>query len=514
MVAAGIFLTKITGLVRERVFAHFFGSSEVADAFRAALRIPNFLQNLFGEGVLSASFIPVYARLRAENRHEEASQVAEAVFALLALTTSILVALGVVFTPALIAIIAPGFHGETRTLTIQLVRILFPGVGLLVFSAWCLGVLNSHRKFFLSYTAPVLWNAAIIASFYLPGAGRSEAHRAVVVAWGTVFGCALQFIIQLPVVLKFLWPMSLHLHVGEHVRSVVRSFGPVFVARGVVQISAYVDQWLASFLPTGAVAALGYALTINQLPVSLFGMSVSAAELPAMSSALGSAEQIAVAVRERLARGLQQISFFVVPSVIAFLLLGDVVVATLYRSGAFKEHDVFYVWIVLAGSAVGLLASTSGRLYSSAFYALRDTKTPLRFAIMRVALTLGLGYLFALPLPRLLHIEARWGVAGLTLSAGIAGWLEFALLRRSLHHRIGRVDYSASRLLKLYGAAVIAAGIAIVAYQYGLRFVHIFTRPLLRGAVELSIFGAAYLAITAALGVSNFDAVMRVLRRR
>jgi putative peptidoglycan lipid II flippase len=281
-----------------------------------------------------------------------------------------------------------------------------------------------------------------------------------------------------------------------------------------VQISAYIDGMLASLLPVGAVAALGYAQTLNQLPVSLFGMSVSAAELPAMSSALGTTDQIAQTVRERLARGLEQISYFVVPSVVAFLLLGNVVVATLYRSGAFNQSDVIYVWAVLAGSAVGLLASTSGRLYSSAFYALRDTKTPLRFATIRVALTLILGYLCALPLPRLLHIDQKWGVAGLTLSAGISGWVEFALLRRALHDRTGRVAYPVARLLKLYAAAVAAALVAIVTYRYGLSAAHFFTRPIVRGIVELGIYGTLYVAITQAMGISSLDRLIQRLRRR
>src|SRR5690348_844937 len=153
LVAAGIFLSRIFGLVRESFFAHYFGLAPAADAFRAAMRIPNFLQNLFGEGVLSASFIPVYAKLVAQGEEEESGRVAGAVFSLLALVTSVLVLSGVLATPYLIDAIAPGFKGETRLLTIQLVRILFPGVGLLVLSAWCLGILNSHRRFFLSYAS-------------------------------------------------------------------------------------------------------------------------------------------------------------------------------------------------------------------------------------------------------------------------------------------------------------------------------------------------------------------------
>jgi putative peptidoglycan lipid II flippase len=510
-VALGIFLSRIAGLVRDRVFAHYFGNSDAADAFRAAFRIPNFLQNLFGEGVLSASFIPVYARLNAEKRHDEASEVAEATFVFLFLITSVLVVAGVFASPWLIDAIAPGFSGDKRLLTIRLVEILFPGAGLLVFSAWCLGILNSHRRFLLSYTAPILWNAAIIAAFLWKGGQQAQPRLAVTVAIGSVAGSALQFLVQLPAVLRFLRPLHLPRRLGsEHVRTVVKNFFPVFVSRGVVQISAYIDALLASFLPTGAVAALGYAQTLFSLPVSLFGMSVSAAELPAMSSALGTTEEIAGALRQRLSNGLQQIAFFVVPSAAAFLFLGNVVVATIYRSGQFTARDVSWVWGVLAGSAVGLLASTSGRLYSSAFYALRDTRTPLKFAVIRVLLTLALGYFCALPLPPMLGIDRRWGVAGLTLSAGIAGWIEFVLLRKALHQRIGVVPYSTSNLLKMWIAAVLAsaAGVGIELAVRG-------RSPLLVGPCVLVPYGAIYLALAQWMGLGMMESAWRrVLSRR
>jgi putative peptidoglycan lipid II flippase len=506
-VASGILLSRLVGLVRERVFAHYFGTSGAADAFRSAFRIPNFLQNLFGEGVLSASFIPVYARLKAEGRHEEASKVAEAIFALLFLITSVLVVAGVFATPWLIDLIAPGFHGDVRLLTIHLVQIFFPGAALLVLSAWCLGILNSHRRFFLSYAAPVLWNVAIIGAFLWQGGRQNEAQLAVVVAFGSVIGSALQFLVQLPTVIKYLWPLRIHVGFGsEHVRTVSRNFFPVFTSRGVVQISAYIDSMLASWLPMGAVAALGYAQTLNSLPVSLFGMAISAAELPAMSSALGTPEEVATVLRRRLAAGLEKIAFFVVPSAVAFVILGDVIVATLYRSGRFQADQVTFVWGVLAGSGVGLLASTSGRLYSSAFYALRNTRTPLKFALVRVALTLGLGYLFALPLPRLLGIDRHWGVAGLTLSAGIAGWVEFALLRRGLHARIGTVPYSVPRVMRLW---VVAIGAAVAAYA--LKRVLPFHRPLLVGPAVLGAYGAIYLGLTWWMGISTIEGVLRRL---
>ena len=494
LVAAGIFASRVAGLIRDRVFAHYFGLSYAADAFKAALRIPNVLQNLFGEGVLSASFIPVYANLLAHKDEEEARRTAGAVAALLALSTSILVLAGVVATPYLIDAIAPGFHGETRALTIRIVRILFPGVGLLVLSAWCLGILNSHRRFLLSYMAPVIWNAAMVATMWGWGGRYGENSLAVILAWGSVAGSALQVGVQLPLVFRLLGGLRLSLgRQSQNVKTVVRNFFPVFVSRGVVQISAYVDTFLASWLPTSAVSALSNAQTLYLLPVSLFGMSVSAAELPQMSGAIGSDSEVADALRGRLNSGLRQIAFFVVPSVAAFLILGDVIVGAIYRTGRFTPADVTYVWGILAGSTVGLLASTLGRLYSSTYYALRDTRTPLYFAILRVALTTILGYICAIPLPRALGIEQRWGVAGLTISAGIASWIEFTLLRHTLNQRIGKTGLPKDYLAKLWLAALVAAGAGWEIHHWVGHRSPILIAVLVLGPYGFAYFGAGWL---------------------
>jgi putative peptidoglycan lipid II flippase len=503
-------LSRVAGLIRDRVFAHYFGNSDAADVFKAAFRIPNFLQNMFGEGVLSASFIPVYASLLARGDKEEARKTAGAVAALLTLSTSILVLLGVLTAPWLIDAIAPGFHGEKRELTILLVRILFPGAGLLVASAWCLGVLNSHRKFFLSYTAPVLWNIAMIAGMLAFGAGRAQNSLVIITAWASVVGSALQVLVQLPMVFKLLDGLKLSLsHQAEHVRVVIRNFFPVFISRGVVQISAYIDAFLASWLPTGAVSALAYAQTLYTLPVSLFGMSVSAAELPVMSGALGAADEVAGILRTRMNSGLRQITFLVVPSVVGFLALGDVIIAAIYQSGRFTHNDVIYVWGILAGSTVGLLASTLGRLYSSGYYALRDTRTPLRFAIVRVLLTTLLGYLAALPLPRLLGIEPRWGVAGLTISAGIASWVEFTLLQRGIRRRIGQVGVPFAFLAQVWVAALIAAAAArgtLIAIGH--------RGPILLAVIVLSVYGILFFGVSTLWKLPEAQSMLGMLRRR
>jgi putative peptidoglycan lipid II flippase len=509
LVGAGILISRIIGLVRQRVFAHYFGTSAAGDAFSAAFRIPNFLQNIFGEGALSASFIPVYAKLLAHDEEEEAAHVANAVLGILALVVSLIVLAGVLTTPYIISAIAPGFKGETRELTIRLVRILFPGAGLLVLSAWCLGVLNSHHRFFISYTAPVAWNLAMIASLVIFGRKMGQFPLAEYVAWGSVLGSALQFGVQLPTVFQLVRRLRPVIDLASaHVMTVIRNFFPVFMSRGVVQISAFVDAVLASFLPEGSVVALTYAQSLYTLPVSLFGMSVSAAELPAMSRAIGNTEQVAEVLRQRLEDGLQRIAFFIVPSSMAFLALGDVIAAVLYQTGQFKHDASIFVWGILAGSTVGLLASTLGRLYSSTYYALHDTRTPLRYAIIRVALTTVLGYLFALPLPVALGINPKWGVAGLTASAGIAGWIEFALLRRTLNRRIGKTGLAGSYVLKLWLAALVAAGIG-----WGLRLLVGNLNPIPLAAIVLGGYGVSYFAITSALRISaSQDVIGRLFR--
>ncbi len=497
MVGAGILISRIIGVVRQRVFAHYLGTSDAAGAFSAAFRIPNFLQNVFGEGALSASFIPVYAKLLAGHDEKEASRVANAVLTLLVLVTSVIVLIGVLTTPYFVDLFAYSFNPETRALTIRLVQILFPGAGLLVLSAWCLGVLNSHRRFFLSYIAPVAWNLAIITTLILFGGGEDQARLVVMVAWGSVVGSVLQIAVQLPTVLKVLRSFGPVLDTADvNVRKVLTSFIPVFVSRGVVQISAFVDAMLAGLISSQAVAALTYAQSLYTLPVSLFGMSVSAAELPAMSGTLGTADEIAVKLRHRLDAGLQRISFFIVPSAMAMFVFGDVMTGALYQTGEFKYSDSVYVWGILAGSTIGLLASTQGRLYSSTYYALHDTRTPLWYASLRVLLGMMLGYVGAIILPPALGLDAKWGVAGLTTASGIAGWIEYLLLRRSLNSRIGSTGVRAGYLFKLWGAAAFAAAVG-----FGLKLLLVPMHPLPLAILVLGTYGVLYFMIGAGLGV-------------
>lgn len=534
-VAAGIFLSRIAGLVRERAIAHYLGQTAATDAFRAALRIPNFLQNLLGEGVLSASFIPVYARLLAEGRIEEASRVARAIGTLLGLVASTLALVGIIAARPLVHTLIPGSEPAIRELTVQLVQIMFPGVVLLVMSAWCLGVLNSHRRFFLSYVSPVLWNAALIATAILAGrryAGHDD-EIAVWLGWGAVIGSAAQFLVQLPTVIALLrggLRPSLAVR-DDGVRATLRAFVPVLFGRGSVQISAYIDQALASYLGKGIVSAMANAQVLYTLPVSLFGMAVSAAELPEMSSATGGEAARAEHLQNRLGSALRRVTFLVVPSAIAFVTIGGSIVALLFQTGKFTAHDTQVVWIILCGSAIGLVPSTLGRLLASGFYALGDPKPPLRAALVRVGVNATLGFLIALPLRDALGYSGIWGAVadavaqrppetgyvgawfafGLMAGSGVAAWIEFALLRRWLANRIGAVPIPTKLLLGTLAAALLAGG---AAYGTSRLATHLGVYGWLSAAAAIGVFGVLYLGISAVAQVPEANAFTRRLLRR
>jgi putative peptidoglycan lipid II flippase len=514
-VAAGIFLSRIAGLVRERVIAHYLGLSPAAGAFRAALRIPNLLQNLFGEGVLSASFIPVYARLLAEGRDEEASRVARVIGTLLALVASAIALAGVFAADPLVGVLAGGFDDSTRALTVRLVQILFPGTALLVMSAWCLGVLNSHRRFFLSYVSPVLWNSALIAAAVLAGRRLSghEDDIAVWLAWGAVIGSAAQFLVQLPTVIRLLRGLAPSLDTRhDGVRATLRAFVPVVIGRGSVQISAFIDQVLSSSLGASLVAAIANAQTLYLLPISLFGMAISAAELPEMAGTTGDDAARTRQLQGRLARSLRRVVFLVVPSAVAFVAIGGPIIALLFETGRFRAHDTVIVWIVLAGSALGLAASAQSRLLSSAFYALGEPKPPLRAALVRVAINGVLGWLVVMPVRELAGYDVRWAAFGLTATASLAAWIEYGLLRRGLAARIGGVPSPLRLGLGALGAAALAGGLALGAAQLARE---LGAHGWLTGAVAIPIFGAVYLGVMIRAGVPEATGIARrVLRRR
>lgn len=486
LVAAGILLSRIAGLVREVAISAYLGVGATADVFKAALRIPNLLQNLLGEGVLSASFIPVYSRLLEEDR-EAANRLAGKILGLLMAVMAAVVAIGILFAGPLTLLITPGFSGEQLELATTLLRIMFPGIAFLVLSAYCTGILNSHRQFFLSYVSPVMWNATQIAFVVAAGVyGATQVGIAHALAWGVFIGAVLEVAIQVPSVRRLTKGARLSLDAqSPDVRDVVKRFVPVVIGRGVIQLLIYVELFLASLLAVGGVSALTYGQVLYLLPISLFGMAVAAAELPELAR-LGRAG--ARAIRHRLDVGMERITFYVSITVALYVFAGDVIVGLLLQRGEFTAADTQLVWYVVAAFALGLLGTTRSRLLQNGLYALDRPKLVARIAVFRVALAAVLGALLMFPLDRYAIVDGtvtkvgsialrplpdalrameggppRLGVVGLALGAALSSWVEYRLLRSALQWRIGPLPPMgpASRwcLIAATGCGVLAAGL-------------------------------------------------------
>ena len=458
-VAAGILVSRVFGFGREIVFAHFFGNGALADSWRAALRIPNVIQNLLGEGTLSASFIPVYVRLLQEGREEEAGRAAGAVLGLLAVAAGVLAALGSWAAPLLAKVVATGFAGDERVnVLVALLRLLFPMAGVLVVSAWALGILNSHRRFFVAYVAPALWNLSMIVTLLAAAAkGFLGVNLILALAWAALAGGGLQLLFQLPYLVPFLRHVVPSLSIRlTGVREVVANFLPVVAARGAVNLSALLDTNLASRLTTGAVGVMGYAQTLYLLPISLFSLSVAAAELPELARDRAAGLR---AVRNRAERAVGTVLFWLIPITAGYIVFREEVMSIYRTGGAFGETDAVVSGLVLAAYAIGLPASGTSRVLSAAYYALGDTRTPARIAYMRIIVSAATGVSLMFPLDRYIVGDLGLGAAGLGVGASVGAWLEVSLLKRGLGRRLSELSFGGRRVA-LY---LLAAGVAVAA---------------------------------------------------
>ena len=533
MVALGIAASRLAGLGRETVASRLLGNTAAGDAFAVAMRIPNMLQNLLGEGVLSASFVPTYSRLLDESAQEQSDRtdpgrVAGAVAAALMAVVGLSVALIVTLARPITFVLAPGLTSDRFELAVSLVRITALGTGFAVLSAWCLGVLNSHRRFFVSYAAPVLWNAvqvgalivAWVLAFDLDGVARA-------LAWGVAGGGLAQLLVQLPLTLRLARGLRLRWMRGHPgLREIRRRFGPAVLGRGVVQVSAYVDLMLASLLATGAMAALYRGQILYMLPVSLFAMSVAAAELPEMSRQAD--DPAALAARYRPA--LHKVAFWMLLAAALYLAAGDLVVGLLFQGGVFSEADTVLVWFVVGGYALGLPATGLSRVLQNVCYAKGDTSGPARIATVRVVVAAAVGMVVMFPLDRVMvdsdgllsttgalglawalpEVErslgdaVRLGAVGLALGSAVAAWTEIVLLAR----RLGAGDAVRSAL----GAPATAAAVAFAATA-ALKFL-IGGWPLLLSApIAASFAVGVYTVVAYRQGVAESRLLLRPARR-
>lgn len=483
-VAAGIAVSRVSGLVREALVRGRLDVGPAGDAYTAALRVPNLIQNLLGEGVLSASFIPVYSGL-VDDDEREAARLANTMFAFLLIVTTPIVVLGVLAAGPITRGLAFGLDDDRLDLTTDLVRIMTPGIGVLVLSAWSLGVLNSHRNFFVPYAAPVVWNVTQIAVVLAGGTGLIGRDLAVRVAWAVTAGAVLQLLFQLPALRRA------NAHLGRagisfrspHFGDTLRRLGPVILGRGSAQVSAFIDLGLATLLATGALAALGVAQVLHLLPISLFAMSIAAAELPEMSRE----RHDRAAITRRLADAVETVSFFMAFTTIAYLIAGRRIIGSIFSlvpGSRLGDDELLLVGVVVGAYSLGLLALGASRVMQNTFYALGDATTPARIAIIRYVVSASFSVFFMFQFDRLFVYDStitgvnqllaplrplaesirsnddlplRLGAVGLALGATVGAWVEVVLLRQHLVRQLGHNTVTRRRWRRLVLPTLVAA---------------------------------------------------------
>ena len=414
MVAAGILASRGVGLVREMVIAAALGRGAIADSFRVAMRVPNLLQNLLGEGSISAAFVPVYARLVEEGRNDDAHRLARQTLGVLSAVVTILVALIFIGARPMVWLTTLGrISGDRFELAVELTRFTALGIGFLVLSAFCLGILNAHRRYLLSYAAPVLWSLAQIVGFAAALIFGQDAGD--IARWGAVamvVGSLGQLLVQVPTVRAVGGLGRPSISIGPELREVLSRFVPAVGGRGVVQLSSYVDLALASFLAAGAIATIGYAMPLYLLSIAVFGFSVAVSELTEMSRSTAGLDAVAARVRAAQRRVLLPAGLVTAGAVGA----GGIVVGSLYEfindlarrlfdlgaETSFSSQDTTAVALTLAAFALGLPAAMVARVSQNALYALGDVKGPARIALVRLGVGAVFGFILMLQFDRLI----------------------------------------------------------------------------------------------------------------
>ena len=507
LVAAGIIASRIVGFVRNSVVAMFVGSGPHADAYSAALRIPNAIRNLLGEGAISASFVPVYAAALERGDEKGARALANALLGVLLVGISLLVMVGMLLAPLLTRLLVggeDGFDAGTVALTTRLMRVMFPMVGVMVLSGWCLGVQNANRRFFISYASAVAWSIPQIILLLLAGPDANDLTTLVWwLSWATLAGAVLQILVQLPQVLKLVGRIAPAPSLQTAgIRDTLRNFIPVVTALGVVQISSFIDVRIASLLSEGAVANLGYASQLYLLPLSLFGVASAAAALPELARDRERGD--AAALRAGIARSWERVLFYTIPSAVAFLAIGDLIVGFAYRGPRFRDEEQAIVYLVLGGYALGLVGYAMSRILTASYQAVQDYRTPFRSAC--VALVVSAIGALSLSMPFREHGAA---VAGIAAGGALGAYVNLALLWRGLPARVGAFDVSGTTHV-LRGAIVASLFAAASTVPFRIMLDPYPVR--LRAVVAMLVFGAVFLAAAKWRSLGEADRLIARLR--
>lgn len=429
IIGSATLLSRIFGFLRDVVIAGYFGAGLGSDAFFVAFRIPNLLRRLFAEGSLSIAFIPVFTEYLTNKGKDEAFKLAGSAILLLSIILTMLALFGILLSPLIIRIIAPGFAGspEKLSLTITLTRIMFPYIFFIGMVALCMGILNVLGHFAAPALAPVFLNLAMIGGVFFISPHLSEPITGLAI--GVIIGGVLQLLLQIPFIIRkgvFFWKKTRIYHVG--LKKVGLLMLPTVFGAAVYQINILVGTLLASLLPEGSVSYLYYADRLVQFPLGIFAVATATAVLPSLSRQ-AAAEDLA-GVRETFVYAMNLVFFITIPSMVGLIILREPIISLLFKRGAFDAETTRLTAVALLYYGMGLWAFSAVRIVVSTFYALQDTKTPVRMAVVSVIANIVLAVLLMGPL----------GHGGLALSTSLASMLNLVLLIRALRVTLGSLE--------------------------------------------------------------------------
>ena len=429
IVGGATLLSRILGFVRDMVTAYFFGAGMEADSFFVAFRIPNLLRRLFAEGALSVAFIPVFTEYLGKHSREEALHMARVIFTALALTLLAVTLLGELFAGPIVSVMAPGFRGdpEKLKLTVELTRIMFPYIFFIGLVALCMGVLNSMRHFAAPALAPVFLNVFMIGGVYMWG--WAKGHPVYGLAVGVICGGAAQLALQVPFMKRkgfsFIPAFSL---THPALRRLLFLMGPAALGSAVYQLNILIGTLLASLLPQGSVSYLYYADRVVQFPLGVFAVALGTAALPSMSR--HSADRNMQGLIETFSHSLRLVMFITIPASVGLIILREPIVELLFQRGKFGDLSTQMTARALLYYTLGLWAFSAIRILVSVFYAMQDTKAPVKVASL--AFLLNIGFSLALMGP-MKH-------GGLALATSLASMCNVVILAIILKKRLGRLD--------------------------------------------------------------------------
>lgn len=536
VVSIAVMFSRVLGLVRETVFARFFGAGFLYDAFVVAFKIPNILRDLFAEGALSAAFVKVFTDYQIRRNENEAWRLASLVFNVLAVVMSSITVVGILAAPYFVPLLAWRFPPEKAALAVTLTQIMFPFILLVALAALAMGVLNTKGRFGIPASASTAFNIASIVfglsmAYWLSGGGweisidknavPSDAAQWAIIgmAVGTLIGGAAQLLIQVPSLLGVGFRFSPVLDMLDPgVKRVMRLMGPAIIGTSAVQVKVLVDVFVVSGIE-GGQSWLSYAFRLMQFPIGVFGVAIGTAAIPTLSR-LASEENV-VKFRSTLSDAMKLVFLLTVPSACGLIVLGDPIISLIYEGGRFRSFDTDMTAWALAAYSIGLAGYAAIKVLSPSFYALDDARTPMYVSVGSILVhaptSFGMMYLLS-QVGVTPERPNGFGHVGVALATSIVALVNFFALTLLMRRRIGRLNGReiAAALAKIALASGAMSAVCYFSYHYieGQLASRSFAALLIEAFVPIGLGGITFFAMAKLLRISEVEQVAAMLRRK